>query len=228
MSRRVVFFIALISLAVLGTAASPWTLPGGGLSAELQEHVRERYGLDLAVRGRSTFAVLPIPRVKFEDVALAFPDGALKAEGGTLRGELRILPLLFGRIELSDFDLTETRITASAQKLQAVKWADIFKDRSTKTHARRLVVSKSSLRWTDLKDSNLDGLNAMIRWVDPSEPLTASGSARWRDELTHRLPEGARVLELGCGAGVADTRELARRFSVTRVDISPEQVSRAR
>jgi AsmA protein len=107
MSRRVVFLIALISLAVLGTAASPWTLPGGGLSAELKEHVRSRYGLDMTVRGRSTFAVLPIPRVKFEDVVLEFPDGALKAEGGTLRGELRILPLLFGRIDLSDFDLTE-------------------------------------------------------------------------------------------------------------------------
>jgi AsmA protein len=183
MSRRVVFLIALISLAVLGTAASPWTLPGGGLSAELKEHVRSRYGLDLTVRGRSTFAVLPIPRVKFEDVALAFPDGALNAEGGTLRGELRILPLVFGRIELSDFDLTETRITASAQKLQAVKWTEIFKDSSTETHARRLVVTKSSVRWTDLKQANLDGLNAIIRWVDPSEPLTMSGSARWRDEL---------------------------------------------
>ncbi|MBM1173683.1 AsmA family protein [Microvirga arabica] len=183
MSRRVVFLIALISLAVLGTAAAPWTLPGGGLSAELREHVRERYGLDLTVRGRSTFAVLPIPRVKFEDVVLEFPDGALKAEGGILRGELRILPLLFGRIDLSDFDLTETRITASAQKLQAVKWTEIFKDSATENHARRLVVTKSSMRWTDLKNADLDGLNAMIRWVDPSEPLTVSGSAHWRDEL---------------------------------------------
>ncbi|MBD2749766.1 AsmA family protein [Microvirga sp. BT688] len=183
MSRRVVFLIALISLAVLGTAASPWTLPGGGLSAELKEHVRSRYGLDLTVRGRSTFAVLPIPRVKFENVVLEFPDGALKAEGGTLRGELRILPLLFGRIDLSDFDLTETRITASAQKLQAVKWTEIFKDRATETHARRLVLTKSSVRWTDLKDSNLDGLNAIVRWVDPSEPMTLSGSAQWRDEV---------------------------------------------
>lgn len=183
MSRRVVFLIALISLAVLGTAASPWTLPGGGLSAELKEHVRSRYGLDLTVRGRSTFAVLPIPRVKFENVTLEFPDGALKAEGGTLRGELRILPLLFGRIDLSDFDLTETRITASAQKLQAVKWTEIFKDRATETHARRLVVTKSSVRWTDLKKANLDGLNAIVRWVDPSEPMTISGSAQWRDEV---------------------------------------------
>ncbi|NBJ09854.1 AsmA family protein [Microvirga arsenatis] len=183
MSRRVVFLIALISLAVLGTAASPWTLPGGGLSAELREHVRDRYGLDLEVRGRSTFAVLPIPRVKFENVTLQAPGDALRAEGGTLRGELRLLPLLFGRIELSDFDLTQTRITASIEKLRAIDWAGLFRDRAAEPHARRLIVSKSALRWTDLKNADLDRIDAVIRWTDPSEPLMVVGSALWRDEL---------------------------------------------
>jgi AsmA protein len=183
MSRRVVLLIALIALAVLGTAASPWTLPGGGLAAELTRHVKDKYGLDLTVKGRSTFAVLPIPRVKFENVMLQFPDQALKAEGGTLRGELRLLPLLFGRIELSDFDLTETRITASFGAMQSVKWTEMVKDRTSETYARRLIVSKSTLRWTDLKEANLDQLNLVIRWADAAEPLTMSGSAAWRDEV---------------------------------------------
>lgn len=183
MSRRVVLLIALISLAVLGTAASPWTLPGGGLSAELTRHVKDKYGLDLTVRGRSTFAVLPIPRVKFENVTLQFPDQALKAEGGTLRGELRLLPLLFGRIELSDFDLTETRITATFKALQSLQWAEILKDRASQTYARRLIVHKSTLRWTDLKEANLDQLNLVVRWVSAAEPMTIAGSALWRDEL---------------------------------------------
>ena len=50
----------------------------------------------------------------------------------------------------------------------------------------------------------------------------------WRDELASRLPDGARVLELGCGSGVPDTRALAERFDVTGVDISAEQIARAR
>jgi SAM-dependent methyltransferase len=50
----------------------------------------------------------------------------------------------------------------------------------------------------------------------------------WEDELTSRLPDGARVLELGCGSGVPDTQRLAERFRVTGVDISPRQVERAR
>jgi cyclopropane fatty-acyl-phospholipid synthase-like methyltransferase len=49
----------------------------------------------------------------------------------------------------------------------------------------------------------------------------------WEQELVSRLQEGARVLELGCGAGVPDTQRLAARFQVTGVDVSAEQVRRA-
>jgi SAM-dependent methyltransferase len=49
----------------------------------------------------------------------------------------------------------------------------------------------------------------------------------WRDELLSRLPDGARVVELGCGAGIPDTALLASRFRLTAVDVSPEQIRRA-
>jgi cyclopropane fatty-acyl-phospholipid synthase-like methyltransferase len=49
----------------------------------------------------------------------------------------------------------------------------------------------------------------------------------WEDELVSRLDVGARVLELGCGAGVPDTQRLAARFQMTGVDVSAEQVRRA-
>jgi ubiquinone/menaquinone biosynthesis C-methylase UbiE len=42
------------------------------------------------------------------------------------------------------------------------------------------------------------------------------------------LPDGSRVLDLGCGNGVPATREIARRHVVTGVDISPEQIERAK
>ena len=64
--------------------------------------------------------------------------------------------------------------------------------------------------------------------------------AAWveRDGIGHReahlalletqLPAGARVLDLGCGAGVPISRRLAERFEVTGVDISERQVELAR
>ena len=50
----------------------------------------------------------------------------------------------------------------------------------------------------------------------------------WAADLGSRLPDGARVLELGCGGGSTETIELARRFHVTGVDVSTEQIRRAR
>ncbi len=46
--------------------------------------------------------------------------------------------------------------------------------------------------------------------------------------LSSRLDDGASVLDIGCGAGVPTARALARRFSVTGVDISDSMIEFAR
>jgi SAM-dependent methyltransferase len=56
----------------------------------------------------------------------------------------------------------------------------------------------------------------------------ASPSLEWLRDLDPRLPDGANVLELGCGRGVPVTRHLARRHRVTGVDISAVQIELAR
>ena len=48
------------------------------------------------------------------------------------------------------------------------------------------------------------------------------------DRVTELLPQGARVLDLGCGGGVPYTAMLSGRFDVTGVDISAGQVALAR
>jgi cyclopropane fatty-acyl-phospholipid synthase-like methyltransferase len=48
------------------------------------------------------------------------------------------------------------------------------------------------------------------------------------DLLTRRLTNAAHVLDIGCGAGIPIARTLAQRFRVTGVDISGEQIRRAR
>jgi SAM-dependent methyltransferase len=60
------------------------------------------------------------------------------------------------------------------------------------------------------------------------ERIVGDPRREWEQELSSRLHEGARVLELGCGSGSEETRRLAQRFAVTGVDISPRQVERAR
>ena len=67
--------------------------------------------------------------------------------------------------------------------------------------------------------------DSFVEWRDRivDDPRQA-----WAEALTSRLNDGARVLELGCGAGLPDTNLLAERFRVTGVDISGEQIARAR
>lgn len=58
--------------------------------------------------------------------------------------------------------------------------------------------------------------------------LEMSGYGHWLRRLATRVPDGARVLDLGCGNGIPVTREMAKRWVTTGVDLSPVQVERAR
>jgi SAM-dependent methyltransferase len=62
-------------------------------------------------------------------------------------------------------------------------------------------------------------------WQDRIECDPRAG---WAEDLASRLAPGARVLELGCGAGSAETAMLAEGFALTGVDVSGEQIRRAR
>ena len=66
------------------------------------------------------------------------------------------------------------------------------------------------------------------RYLSWSESVDNDPRDRFLDELARRLPDGARVLDLGCGAGIPSTRLLSERFEVVGVDISEVQLQLAR
>jgi SAM-dependent methyltransferase len=66
------------------------------------------------------------------------------------------------------------------------------------------------------------------RFLAWSSRVQGDPRERFLEAFVDRLPDGARVLDLGCGAGVPSTRRLAERFEVTGVDISKAQLRLAR
>jgi SAM-dependent methyltransferase len=65
------------------------------------------------------------------------------------------------------------------------------------------------------------------RFGDWGQRIEGDPWKRFLDDLAARLPEGARVLDLGCGNGTKLAR-LAGRFDLTGVDVSEEQLRLAR
>lgn len=66
------------------------------------------------------------------------------------------------------------------------------------------------------------------RYLEWTQANRLDERARYTGVLLKSVPSGARVLDLGCGAGVPTTKALAQRFEVTGVDISERQVTLAR
>jgi SAM-dependent methyltransferase len=66
------------------------------------------------------------------------------------------------------------------------------------------------------------------RYLEWSARIADDPRSRFLGELTGRLGDGARVLDLGCGAGVPSTATLAERHDVLGVDLSAAQLELAR
>src|SRR5690349_18225515 len=87
----------------------------------------------------------------------------------------------------------------------------------------------SDERARDPKEVVAAGYDAIAdRYTAWARTVRVAEREKYTRLLLDRLPEGARVLELGCGAGIPTTQRLAERFAVTGVDISPRQITRAR
>jgi AsmA protein len=181
MSRRTLI-AAAAGLAVLGAAVAPWTL-SGGLSASVADHLNDRYGLAFHTEGRSTFALLPVPRVKFEQIALASADGSVKVEGGTFRGELKLLPLLVGRTVLSTASLDGSRVTLGVP-FDRLRLTDKVQAQ-VKAAAQGARIGELKLLDVSVRipgATPLDNVNVEVDWPDVSGPLEVAGAFSWRGE----------------------------------------------
>jgi trans-aconitate methyltransferase len=73
------------------------------------------------------------------------------------------------------------------------------------------------------------GYNAMAdEYDDWVSRIVGDPRVRFLELLESRLDVGSRVVDLGCGQGVPSTKSLAERHDVLGIDISEEQIGRAR
>jgi AsmA protein len=204
MSRRRILAVALAGLALLALAIAPWTITATSLTSAVARQLRSMYGLDLTVRGRSTVALLPVPRLKFEGVALGLPGRPPLIEATHLRGDLRIWPLLLGSVTFGEIALHDARVKVDIAEDGTSDWSPLLvrqRDRidgqkAATRHVRRLIMANAAVQLSDKqrgRNLRLDEVNLVANWpaIDASLDLTAS--FRWRGEavqltLTNLLP----------------------------------------
>ncbi len=81
----------------------------------------------------------------------------------------------------------------------------------------------------DLTERVRRGYDALSYAYRGDEDKDTSQRGAWTQALARRLPDGASVLDLGCGCGLPVARDLVGRgFTVTGVDLSDVQIERAR
>lgn len=187
MSRRVILLAVLGCLGLLAVAVAPWTV-SGTIAAAVAQQLRDAYGLELKVTGRSTAALLPVPRLKFTDVTITARDGSRVAQAAQLTGEIRIAPLFAGRIELAEAALHEATIDvqAGAAGTATRHLRERASGRAATPAVRRLVVTSGRIVLHDRSERGptiVDKVNVVASWPKADGPVEASGSVSWQGEL---------------------------------------------
>lgn len=218
MSRRAVFIAALICLALLATAVVPWTISSGVIPAAIAKQLRDVSGLNLTAVGRHTIALLPVPRLKFEDITIETSEGVPIAQGGQLRGEFRIVPLLIGRLELSEVWLNGSRVNVEIDESGRSSLDEVVarlreeaKGKARSTHIRRLGMTGVQIVVHDRRRNTpvtIHDVNVVANWPRPEAPLAVTGSAVWRGERVDLALNDLRPAALVAGGTSRFTAEL--------------------
>ncbi len=176
---------ALLVFAVLAAhGLAPYLFKRATLQNEIATQVRATTGLTISVR-HARFLLLPRPRVVTEDIQVFDPSGTVKLDAAALDGEVRLLPLVVGRVELSAVTLRGSHVVIDlgGQPMPADSTIGrVMRGQAGDRPGQRLgsvTLVDGTVRITDgarVHPALLSGVNAAIEWSDPDSPATLTGS----------------------------------------------------
>ncbi len=186
-SKTAIF--AVVGIVSLGASVAPWTFSGESFRLEFARQVLETTGMAAEFDGRVVLALLPRPRIKLENVHIASPGGGIEARADFLRGELRILPLFAGRLELVSAALIAPRLSIDLDDRffagNSVQTGVKTNEAAGGTTARgrlgglSLVEGSAVLKskaWSF--EASVDEINLQLDWKDFGSPAAIGGTFR--------------------------------------------------
>lgn len=196
MKRATIGIGAICSLVALVGALIPWTLSDHSIRNQIARQIRETTGLTMDPPSRMAFALLPRPLIKLENVTVHDRRGAFLVQAPVMKGDLRLISLLTGRIELSSISLFEPTMTvnidgrpliqkgalarasvAAPASAQAVL-ADAARLAVLRVVSGRILIRSPSRGF----DASFRHVNANLDWPRLNAPASFSATGDWRGQ----------------------------------------------
>lgn len=185
---------AFLGVVVIGMIAVSWLTDRNAVIRAVEDQLRTATGLDLVVDGNVHVSIFPGGYVELQRIGLkggGATEPALSVD--TLTANLRLVPLLMQRFEISDVTLDHPRITVTRGADGRSNWAPIVE-----TLARRIkpgVDSPVSFSEIKIKDGVLiyqdetrhaletvTAADMSFAWPSISRSFAATGQFDWRGE----------------------------------------------
>jgi AsmA protein len=197
LKRLGVGIAAVIAAGIGALALVPLFIPADHVRDTVQAEIRAVTGLDPVLEGDATVSLFPSARVTLGHVVLgqdAGGEAALSAD--RLIVQLRLPPLLLGRIEIADVALVRPRIAVTFDGQGRSNWSTLIDilSRTLKPDPSRTerVLSFSEIRVADgtifVRDERrgiaetLADVEMSLAWPAISKSFAATGRVLWRNE----------------------------------------------
>src|ERR1700710_1753527 len=185
---------ALLGVVLIVLIAMSWFLNRDALRHAVEAQIRAVTGLDLVVKGSIDVSVFPGSYVSFHDVGLkggATSDPALVVD--VLTANLRLLPLLLQRFEISDVMMLRPHIHVVRSPDGESNWTPFIETtaRTMKPGADNQVsfseirIQDGVLNYEDATNhvsETLDDIDLSLAWPSISRSFAATGQFDWRGE----------------------------------------------
>ncbi|HXR85941.1 MAG TPA: AsmA family protein [Stellaceae bacterium] len=127
MLKKLLIGLAVVVVLVIAAAiAVPFLIPLDTYKGKIVALVKSETGRDLKIDGPVHFSLFPSVALEANDVSLSNPPGAASpnmVQLKTLDVELKLLPLLHGGLEISQFKLVQPAIALEVDKQGRPSWA---------------------------------------------------------------------------------------------------------
>jgi len=193
--KRILWTFAAVVLTVAALFAfAVMLIPREALKVRMSEQIAAWTGREVSLRGEPELDFFPRLTVTLNDVRVGGPSGMEDAEVVSmdrLTGEVRLLPLVIGRVEIGSFSMLRPMIKLVYDEEGGRNW--IFDSGAAALQLAfagdvplgEFLVEDGTILYEDRREGlseRLDSVNLELEWPSVRRPLTISGSGIWRGE----------------------------------------------